>query len=109
MCLDNVGSGPPAKAVNRHSQVPFLIFLFRSFLTNLIAKIRRACFIQGKPIKQICRELRVYRNTLRNVVRSGATEFRQDRSMQSRPKIDPWRSDLDEMLSCVSAPLPAKD
>mgnify|MGYP001627871420 CR=1 FL=1 len=68
-------------------------------VVETIAKIRRAYFIQRKPIKQICRELRVSRNTVRKVVRSGATEFSYDRSTQPRPKIDPWRSDLDEMLA----------
>jgi transposase len=68
-------------------------------VVETIAKIRRAHFIQGKSIKQICRELRVSRNTVRKVVRSGATEFSYDRSTQPRPKIDPWRSDLDEMLA----------
>jgi hypothetical protein len=37
-----------------------------------IAKIRRAPFIQGQSIKQICREFRVSRNTVRKVIRSGA-------------------------------------
>ena len=64
-----------------------------------IAKIRRAHFIQGKSIKQICRELRVSRNTVRKVIRSGATEFSYDRSTRPRPKIDPWRSQLDDMLA----------
>lgn len=68
-------------------------------VVETIAKIRRAHFIQGKSIKQICRELRVSRNTVRKVVRSGATEFSYDRTSQPRPKIDPWRSDLDEMLA----------
>jgi len=72
-------------------------------VVETIAKIRRAYFIQGKSIKQICRELRVSRNTVRKVVRkvvrSGATEFGYDRSTQPRPKTDPWRSALDEMLA----------
>lgn len=68
-------------------------------VVETIAKIRRAYFIQGKSIKQICRELRVSRNTVRKVVRTGGTEFSYDRSSQPRPKIDPWRSDLDEMLA----------
>ena len=68
-------------------------------IVETIAKIRRAFFIQGKSIKQICRELRVSRNTVRKVVRTGATEFSYDCSTQPRPKIDPWRSDLDEMLA----------
>ena len=72
-------------------------------VVETLAKIRRAYFIQGKSIKLICRELRVSRNTVRKVVRkvvrSGATEFSYDRSAQPRPKIDPWRSDPDEMLA----------
>lgn len=68
-------------------------------VVETIAKIRRAYFVQGKSIKQICRELRVSRNTVRKVVRSGATEFSYDRSVQPRPKIGPWRAELDEMLA----------
>ncbi len=68
-------------------------------VVETIAKIRRAYFIQGKSIKQICRDLYVSRNTVRKVVRSGVTEFSYDRSSQPRPKIDPWRSELDEMLA----------
>jgi transposase len=68
-------------------------------VVETLSKIRRAYFIQWKSIKQICRELRVSRNTVRKVVRSGVTEFSYDRSTQPRPKIDPWRSDLDEMLA----------
>ena len=49
-------------------------------VVETIAKIRRAHFIQGKSIKQICRELRVSRNTVRKVIRSGATEFSYDRN-----------------------------
>ena len=33
------------------------------------------------------------------VIRSGATEFTYDRTTQPRPKIDPWRSELDDMLA----------
>ncbi len=44
-------------------------------VVETIAKIRRAHFIECKSIKQICRELRVSRNTVRKVIRSGATEF----------------------------------
>ncbi|MBO6672351.1 MAG: transposase, partial [Roseitalea sp.] len=68
-------------------------------VVETIAKIRRAHFIDGKSIKQICRELRVSRNTVRKVIRSGATEFTYDRTTQPRPKIDPWRSELDAMLA----------
>ncbi len=68
-------------------------------VVETIAKIRRLHFVDGKSIKQICRELRLSRNTVRKVIRSDATEFTYDRATQPRPKIDPWRSDLDEMLA----------
>lgn len=52
-----------------------------------------------EPIKQICRDPRLSRNTVRKVIRSGASEFSHDRTTQPRPKIDPWRSELDELLA----------
>src|SRR5690606_31918700 len=64
-----------------------------------IAKVRRAYFQDKKPIKQICRELRVSRKTVRKIVRSGATEFTYERRVQPQPKIGPWRDVLDELLS----------
>src|SRR2546429_9999543 len=63
-----------------------------------IAKIRRAFFVQGKPIKSICRELRVSRKVVRKVIRSEATEFRYEREAQPLPKIDPWSDQLNELL-----------
>ena len=68
-------------------------------VVETIAKIRRAHFVEGKSIKQICRELRLSRNTVRKVIRTGATEFTYDRTTQPRPKIDPWRPELDDMLA----------
>src|SRR5436190_20824869 len=47
-------------------------------IVETIAKIRRAFFVQGKPIKTICRELRVSRKVVRKVIRSRATEFRYE-------------------------------
>ena len=70
--------------------------LFRSVAT--IAKIRRAYFAQNKPIKTICRELRVSRKVVRKVIRSRATEFRYERGRQPLPRIDPWRDQLDGLL-----------
>src|SRR6266542_4209727 len=56
-------------------------------IVETIAKIRRAFFVQGKPIKAICRELRVSRKVVRKVVRSEATEFRYEREAQPLPLI----------------------
>ena len=67
-------------------------------VVETIAKIRRAYFGQKKPIKQICRELKVSRKVVRKVIRSGLTEFTYERSVQPMPKIGPWRNDLDRLL-----------
>ena len=67
-------------------------------VVETIAKIRRAFFVQGKPIKAICRELGVSRKVVRKVIRSEATEFRYEREEQPLPKIGPWRDKLDQLL-----------
>ena len=67
-------------------------------VVETIAKIRRAYFAQNKPIKTICRELRVSRKVVRKVIRSGVTEFRYERDRQPLPRIDPWRDRLDGLL-----------
>src|SRR6201746_2281334 len=67
-------------------------------IVETIAKIRRAFFVQGKPIKAICRELNVSRKVVRKVIRSEATEFRYEREAQPLPKIGPWRGQLDQLL-----------
>jgi len=67
-------------------------------VVETIAKIRRAYFQLGKPIKEICRELRVSRKVVRKVIRSDATEFRYERSHQPQPRIGPWGERLDALL-----------
>ncbi len=68
-------------------------------IVETIAKIRRAYFSQGKPIKEICRDLRVSRKVVRKVIRSEATEFRYERATQPLPKVGPWREQLEAILS----------
>ena len=67
-------------------------------VVETIAKIRRAHFVQKKPIKEICRELHVSRKVVRRVIRSEATEFRYERREQPLPKIGPWRERLKSLL-----------
>ncbi len=67
-------------------------------VVETIAKIRRAYFVQKKPIKAICREFRLSRKVVRKVIRSEATEFHYERGRQPLPRIDPWREQLDGML-----------
>src|SRR3954454_13420560 len=72
-------------------------------VVETIAKIRRAHFVQGKPIKAICRELKVSRKVVRKVLRSGATSFEYEREIQPLPKIGPWKADLERILVANSA------
>ncbi len=65
---------------------------------DTIARIRREFFIRKRPIKEIVRELHVSRNTVRKVVRSGATSLSYEREVQPLPKLGQWRSDLDRLL-----------
>ena len=72
-------------------------------VVETIARIRRAYFVQGKPIKAICRELRVSRKTVRKVVRSEETAFTYERASQPQPKVGPWRDELDRLLATNAA------
>ena len=67
-------------------------------IVETIAKVRRAYFIQQKPIKAICREFRLSRRVVRKVIRLEATEFHYERRQQPLPRIDPWRGQLDRLL-----------
>ena len=63
-----------------------------------IARIRREHFVKGKTIKEIARDLGISRNTIRKVLRSGETSFEYERTVQPRPKLGRWTSDLNELL-----------
>jgi hypothetical protein len=60
--------------------------------------IMEASVGQCKPIKAICRELRLSRKVVRKVLRSKATEFHYEREAQPLPKIGPWSDKLDQLL-----------
>ncbi len=64
-----------------------------------IGRIRREHFIKGKTIKEIVRDLKVSRNTVRWVLRSGATTFEYERGIQPRPKLGRWAEELDALLT----------
>jgi transposase len=72
-------------------------------VVETIGKIRRAYFVQQKPIKAICRELRVSRKVVRKVVRSEATSFHYEREHQPRPKLGPWQAELEQLLAANEA------
>src|SRR4051812_16534208 len=77
-------------------------------VVETIARIRREHFIKGKTIKEIARDLRGARNTVRRVLRSGETSFEYEREVQPRPKLGRWTADLDDLLT-GNAAKPARE
>src|SRR2546421_9828326 len=72
-------------------------------IVETIARIRREHFIKGKTIKEIARDLKVSRNTVRKVLRSGETSFEYERVIQPRPKLGRWAAELDGLLEGKAA------
>src|ERR1700756_4138865 len=68
-------------------------------IVETIARIRREHFIKGKTIKEIARDLKVSRNTVRKVLRSGETSFEYERVVQPRPKLGRWMVELGDLLA----------
>ena len=77
-------------------------------VVETIAKIRRAYFGQGKPIKAICRDLKLSRKVVRKVLRSGQTEFHYEREVQPFPRLGAWKDELERLLA-ANAAKPARE
>jgi transposase len=67
-------------------------------IVETIGRIRREHLSKGKSIKEIARDLKISRNTVRKVLRSGDTSFSYEREVQPRPKLGRWKAELDRML-----------
>src|ERR1700758_4112502 len=76
-------------------------------VVETVARIRREHFVKGKTIKEIARDLKVSRNTIRKVLRSGETSFEYEREVQPRPKLGRWTTNLEQLLS-ANATKPAR-
>ena len=68
-------------------------------IVETIGRIRREHLVQGKSIKEIARDLKLSRNTVRRVLRSGETAFAYEREVQPRPRLGRWKPDLDRLLT----------
>ena len=67
-----------------------------------IGRIRRAFLVDKKPIRQIVRELRISRQTVRKAIRGSATEFRYEQQVQPQPRLGAFVARLDAMLEANS-------
>ena len=63
-----------------------------------IRKVRQAYFRDGKKIRAITRELKLSRNTVRDIIRSGKTDQQYERSTQPYPKLGDFIERLVELL-----------
>ena len=68
-------------------------------IVETIGRVRREHFVKGKTIKEIARELKISRNTVRKILRSEETSFSYDREVQPRPKLENWSAELDRLLT----------
>src|SRR5215813_2982997 len=73
-------------------------------IVETIGRIRREHLIKGKSIKEIARDLKVSRNTVRKVLRSGETSFAYQRDIQPGR----WKAELDGLLA-KNAGAPARE
>jgi transposase len=73
-----------------------------------VARIRREHFVKGKTIREIARDLKLSRNAVRKVLRSGETCFDYERDVQPRPKLGRWIEELDALLT-GNAAKPARE
>jgi hypothetical protein len=63
-----------------------------------VRRIRRAYFVEQKAIRQIVRELRVSRKTVRKSIHEAGTEFRYERRIRPQPQLGRFVAQLDEIL-----------
>ncbi len=63
-----------------------------------IGRVRQAYLVKGKKIKAIARELRLSRNTVRRIVRSGETEHLYERREQPLPQLGAHVAALEALL-----------
>src|SRR3984885_4662610 len=68
-------------------------------IVETIGRIRRERLVKGKPIKEIARDLKISRNTVRKVLRSEKTFFSYERAVQPRLRLGRWKADLERMLT----------
>jgi transposase len=75
-------------------------------IVETIGRIRREHLVKGKSIKEIARDLKISRNTVRRILRSGETSLSYEREVQPRPRLGSWKADLDRMLTINAGKAP---
>ena len=65
---------------------------------DTISKVRIAHLVDGKGIREICRDYKLSRNTVRTIIRSGKTDQIYERNDQPRPKLGQYIARLVELM-----------
>jgi predicted transcriptional regulator len=68
-----------------------------------VGRIRRLHLVEGRPIEEIVRLLKVSRNTVRRVLRAEQPKLGYERAVQPRPRLGPYATLLEQLLEEVSA------
>jgi AraC-like DNA-binding protein len=63
-------------------------------IVETIGRIRREHLVKGKSIRQIARDLRLSRNTVRRILRSEETSPTYQREVQPWPRLGRWKVEL---------------
>ena len=67
-------------------------------MVETIKKVRLAARRDGKPIKQIARELRLSENTVRKILREDVIKLHYERRVQPRPMLGAFVPSLERLL-----------
>src|SRR4030095_5585815 len=68
-------------------------------IMETIAKIRQLYHVKGKGFKTIARELKLSKNTVKRIIRSGETAFTYQRQEQGYPVLERYKEKIIEKLN----------
>ena len=71
---------------------------------NMIARVRRALYIQGWSVKTVARERQLPRKTFRTILRTDVDTFSYERGQQPMPAIGLWQGQPKPVLSSNANP-----
>ncbi len=68
------------------------------YKVDLYARVRYACHVEGKSIREASRVFGLHRSTVRKMLRYAAPPGYQRSRHRSRPKLDPFTGIIDEII-----------
>ena len=68
------------------------------YRVELYGRIRRACHVEGMSIREAARLFGLHRDTVRKMLRYSVPPGYQRRGLPRRPKLDPFKGVIDQIL-----------